>query len=216
VSASAHTADVELLERLRKGDENAFASLLDLYHTAMVRIALIYVHEREIAEEVVQETWIAVLEGLTNFERRSSLKTWIFSILANQAKTRAQREGRYVSMAVLDDPDTYLDEPTVNAERFLPPDHQRWPHHWASVPHSWDELPEDHFLSQETFDIIRHTIEGLPANQRAVIALRDIEGWDTQELCNVLGVTETNQRVLLHRARAAVRRALEQYFEQSR
>jgi RNA polymerase sigma-70 factor (ECF subfamily) len=214
VSASAQPADVELLERLRKGDENAFASLLDLYQSAMVRVALIYVRERETAEEVVQETWIAVLEGLENFEGRSSLKTWIFSILTNKAKTRAQREGRYVSMAVLDDPDVYLDEPTVDPGRFLPPDHPHWPHHWASIPHSWDELPEDHFLSQETFDVIRDTIEGLAANQRAVISLRDIEGWDTREICNVLGVTETNQRVLLHRARAAVRRALEQYFEQ--
>ncbi|MEP7287533.1 MAG: sigma-70 family RNA polymerase sigma factor [Chloroflexota bacterium] len=200
--------DVQLVERLRKGDENAFAWLLEMYQSLMVRIALMYVREREVAEEVVQETWLGVLRGLDRFEGRSSLKTWIFSILTNSAKTRAQREGRSIPFLLLetdDAPDS--DESTVEPERF-----SGETDHWAVHPDSWDDVPEALLLSQETQAVIHQAIQALAPNQRKVITLRDIEGWSSEEVCNVLEISETNQRVLLHRARAAVRGVLEQYL----
>lgn len=203
----------QLIAALRAGDESAFATLLNHYQSSMVRVAMMYVSDRAVAEDVTQETWLSVLRGLDGFEGRSSLKTWIFSILTNRAKTRAQREGRYVPLQ-WDDQDEAA-EPTVSPERFNPPDHPRWPNHWSdsAMPRSWDDIPEDRFLSLETQRIIREAIEALPLAQRQVITLRDVEGWPSEEICNVLGISETNQRVLLHRARAKVRRALEQYLE---
>ena len=168
-----------------------------------------YVQEREVAEEVVQETWLGVLHGLDRFEGRSSLKTWIFSILTNSAKTRAQREGRSIPFSQLetdDVPDS--DEPSVAPERFNPVSD-----HWAVHPDSRDDVPEMRLLSQETQDVIHRAIQALAPNQRKVITLRDIEGWSSDEVCNVLEISETNQRVLLHRARAAVRSVLEQYLD---
>lgn len=203
-----------LIAALRMGDESAFAALLTRYQSSMVRVAMIYVSDRAVAEDVTQETWLSVLRGLDGFEGRSSLKTWIFSILTNRAKTRALREGRYVPLQ-WDDQDE-AGEPTVAPERFNPPNHPRWPNHWtdSAMPHSWEDIPEDRFLSLETQQIIRQTIETLPMSQRQVITLHDIEGWPSEEICNILGISETNQRVLLHRARAKVRRALEQYLEE--
>lgn len=207
--------DRQLVQHLRDGDESAFELLLERYQASMVNIALMYVRERAVAEDVVQETWVGVLQGLSRFEGRSSLKTWIFSILVNRAKTRAQREGRYVPISELGNPDGESSEPSVNPERFNPDDHPKWPHHWTStaMPHSWDEIPEEHLLSQETRDVIRRAIESLPPNQREVITLRDVQEWASDEVCNVLGISETNQRVLLHRARSKVRQALEQYLQ---
>jgi RNA polymerase sigma-70 factor (ECF subfamily) len=199
--------DMQLIERLRRGDENAFAFLVEMYQKAMVRLALMYVHQREIAEDVVQETWISVLKGLDKFEGRSTLKTWIFSILVNRAKTRAQREGRSLPFSALENADTDADEPTVDPDRFSQAGN------WKTYPDSWDEIPEERLLSQETSTIIHQTIEQLPPNQRQVITLRDINGWSSEEVRNVLNVSETNQRVLLHRARATVRRALERYLD---
>jgi RNA polymerase sigma-70 factor, ECF subfamily len=202
--------EIDLVALLRAGDETAFTMLLEMYQNAMLRIAQVYVHDREVARDVVQETWIAVLQGIQRFESRSSLKTWIFSILVNRSKTRAQREGRYVPMADLVD----TDEPTVEPERFLPADHKN-KDHWVAHPMDWDTVPEDHLLSQETQRVVKDTIQGLSAHQREVITLRDVEGLSSEEVCNILQITETNQRVLLHRARAAVRRALEQYFDKA-
>jgi len=154
-----------------------------------------------------------VLQGLNRFEGRSSLKTWIFRILTNCAKTRARREGRSVPFSSLSEFSIDHPEPAVDPARFRGPD-QEWPGHWISFPHNWNEIPEERILSQETRACIQVAINALPPGQREVITLRDIEGWSSDETCDLLGVSEANQRVLLHRARSRVRRALEKYFEE--
>ena len=206
--------DPALLAALRNGDEAAFAHLLDRYGGPMLRIAMIYVPSRAIAEEVVQETWLGVLQGLSRFEQRSSLKTWIFRILTNRAKTRGERERRSVSFSALEDANTDVFEPAVAPERFLPPEHERWPGHWATRPQSWDNL-EQHLLAQETRAHIDAAIAALPANQRSVISLRDVEGLSADEVCGILDISEGNQRVLLHRARSKIRATLEQYLAEA-
>jgi RNA polymerase sigma-70 factor (ECF subfamily) len=199
----------ELIEALRSGDEQAFTALVRRHHPAMVRVALLYVRTRAVAEEVVQDTWIGVLRGIDRFEGRSSLKTWIFHILVNTARTRATREARTVPFSSYVDPSDGAVEPSVDPARFLPPDHPQWPGHWASPPADWRDLPEAHLLSTETLSVVRAAIDDLPAAQRQVITLRDLGGWDSREVCAVMGISEGNQRVLLHRARSKVRRVLE-------
>jgi RNA polymerase sigma-70 factor (ECF subfamily) len=213
VNALVLTDDVELLRALRDGDEAAFAALTKQYHSSLLRVAQIYVSSRAVAEEVVQETWIGVLNGLERFEGRSSLKTWIFRILTNIAKTRAHREGRTLPFSALQRPDV-VPEPAVEPERFRPPDDPASPGHWASPPQEWN-APEERLLGSEVRGVVALAIEELPPAQRAVISLRDVEGWPSGDVCNALGVTETNQRVLLHRARSKVRRALEEYFSEA-
>src|SRR5919202_1338148 len=203
--------DARLIEGLRAHDESAFEQLMREYNASLLRVAQIYVASRASAEDVVQETWLGVLNGIDRFEGRSSLKTWIFRILTNIAKTRGQREGRSVPFSALERPDA-VPEPAVEPERFLPPDHERWPGHWATKPEPW---PDERLLAVETREIVERAIEELPPAQRAVISLRDIEGWSSEEPCNALGVSETNQRVLLHRARSKVRRALEEYLSEA-
>ena len=205
--------DARIVRALRARDESTFERLMREYHAGLLRVAQIYVSSFAVAEEVVQETWIGVLNGIDRFEGRSSLKTWIFRILTNIAKTRAQREGRTIPFSALERPDV-VPEPAVDADRFLDAEHPRWPGHWAAPPQSWG--PEERLLAGETRAVVERAIEALPAAQRAVISLRDIEGWSSDEVCNALDVTETNQRVLLHRARSKVRRALEDYFTESR
>jgi RNA polymerase sigma-70 factor, ECF subfamily len=175
----------------------------------MLRVAMMYVSTRAVAEEVVQEAWLGVFKGLDRFECRSSLKTWIFRILTNTAKTRGEREGRSIPFSSLADDDQ--DEP-VDVDRFLGPDH-RWAGHWASAPRSPREVPEERLLAGEARARIAAAIETLPENQRAVITLRDVDGFDADEACEILGISEVNQRVLLHRARAKVRTALEEYLD---
>ena len=208
-----YAEDSRLVEALRSGNESAFVSLIDRYHTSMLRLAMIFVPSQALAEEVVQETWLGVIQGLDRFEGRSSLKTWIFRILTNRAKTRAQRERRTVSFSSLPEFTGELHEPAVESERFWGPDQER-PGQWVSFPRSWEEIPEERILSQETMTRIQESIDTLPPGQREVITLRDIEGCTSEEACNLLGVSEANQRVLLHRARCRVRRALERYFEE--
>jgi RNA polymerase sigma-70 factor (ECF subfamily) len=198
--------DADILAALRAGDEQAFTVLVKRHHASMVRIALLFVATRDVAEEVAQEAWLGVLQGLDRFEGRSSLKTWVFRILTNTAKTRGVREGRSMPFSSLGPPG---DEVSVDADMFFGPDHERWPGHWSSLPGAW---PEDRLLTQETRERLREAIDALPPNQRAVISLRDVEGWTSEEVCNALDLTETNQRVLLHRARARVRRALSEYL----
>lgn len=176
----------------------------------MMRVAAAYVRDRATAEEVVQETWLGVLRGLDKYEGRSSLKTWIFGILINQAKSRAQKEGRAIPFSALLDPA----EPAVGPERFLSADHPKWPRWWDGYPRNWDDILEDRLIARETRAVVDRAIENLPANQRLVIALRDVEGLTAKETCSVLDLSETNQRVLLHRARSRVRRELERYFDE--
>ncbi len=206
--------DAELVAALRQGDESAFAALFEKHHAALVRLAMMYVSDRGVAEEVAQETWLGVLQGLDRFEGRSALKTWIYTILINRAKTRGQREHRSIPFSALGDADS--DEPAVDPDRFVSSDSPQWANHWRIEPHSWDDVPESRVLTKETGERVRRAIEALPPNQRQVITLRDIDGFAAEEVCNILEISETNQRVLLHRARAKVRRALEKYFEESR
>lgn len=206
--AVAGSAEAQLLEALRAGDEAAFAQLVREYQPSLVRVARIYVSTQAAAEEVAAETWLAVLNGLDRFEGRSSLKTWIFRILTNIAKTRAQRDGRTLPFSALQDPGR-VPEAALDADRFLDPEHPRWPGHWAVRPEPW---PEDALVAAETQAVVAEAIEALPPAQRAVISLRDVEGWSSEEVRNALELSETNQRVLLHRARSKVRRALESYL----
>jgi RNA polymerase sigma-70 factor (ECF subfamily) len=198
--------EAALIARLRSGDESAFRALIEMYHAMLVRVARMYVSTQAVAEEVAQETWLAVLEGINRFEGRSSLKTWIFRILTNRAKTRGIREGRSMPFSSLEP-----DDPAVESERFHGADHA-WPGHWAAAPHGF---PEERLLAAETREVIENSIAALPPTQRAVISLRDIEGWSAEDVCNALTLSETNQRVLLHRARSGVRAALEQYLEET-
>jgi len=203
--------EITLLNLLRQRDEMAFTQLVEQYHSSLVRLAHIYVQDTTIAEEMAQETWLAVLHGLDRFEGRSSLKTWIFTILTNKAKTRSQRENRTLSYADLEE--SVEAEPTVDPKRFKDLSTDKNPGHWAAPPDSWSSIPEDRFLSEETMNLIRETIDGLPENQRLVITLHDRDELSAQEICNILGISETNQRVLLHRARARVRHTLEDYLQ---
>ena len=200
--------DEQLVAALRAGDEEAFRTVVREWHSSMLRVAQIFVPTRSLAEEVVQETWLRVLGALDRFEGRSSLKTWVFRILVNTAKTRAQREGRVVPFSSLHDP-TRIPEAAVEPERFLPDDHDRHPGGWSAPPRA---LPEERLVASETREVIAAAVEKLPANQRAVISLRDVEGWSADEVRNALDLSEVNQRVLLHRARAKVRSALEDYL----
>lgn len=200
--------EANLIAGLRARDEEAFMRLVDLYGGPLLRLARTFVRDRAVAEEVVQEAWLGVLRGIDRFEGRSSLKTWLYRILTNTAKTRGVRESRSVPFSALGGDD---DGPTVDPDRFQGPDGQH-PGGWRSFPVSWDAVPEQRLLGDETQEVIRRTIEALPESQRIVISLRDIEGWSSEEVRNVLDLSETNQRVLLHRARAKVRRALEEYL----
>jgi RNA polymerase sigma-70 factor (ECF subfamily) len=209
---AASQEDLALVEALRAGDEGAFVALVGRYGAVMLRVARLYVSSRAVAEEVVQETWLGVLTGIGRFEGRASFKTWLFRILTNTAKTRSQREGRSVPFSSLVTAELETGEPSVDPDRFLPHG-ERWASHWASTPRRFDELPEGRLLSAETFGVAQRAIEQLPEAQRAVITMRDVAGFSSEDVCDALELSEGNQRVLLHRARAKVRRALEQYFE---
>jgi RNA polymerase sigma-70 factor, ECF subfamily len=198
--------DALLVEGLRAGDEAAFAAVMRMYGRGMLRVAEMYVSSRAVAEDVVQEAWVGVLRGIGRFEGRSSLKTWLYRIVANTAKTRGVRESRSVPFSSLGDDG---DEGTVDADRFLGSG-ERFPGHWAVPPQAW--APEGRLLADETLDVVERAIEKLPPAQRAVITMRDVQGFTSEEVCNALDLTETNQRVLLHRARAKVRSALEEYM----
>lgn len=203
-------SDDAIVDALLAGDEDAFAGLVDLYGASMLRVARMHVRDRAVAEEVVQETWLAVLQGIERFERRSSLKTWLFTILTNRAKTRGEREGRGVPFSALVATDVASGEPAVDPDRFLGLDDRHWPYHWASPPRSW---PEDEFLTSETLGVIADAISTLPDTQREVIRLRDVEGWSAEEVVESLEISDANQRVLLHRARSRVRAELERYLD---
>jgi RNA polymerase sigma-70 factor, ECF subfamily len=203
---AAASDETALLQRLLAGDEAAFTSLVDRYHGALLRLAQAFVSSRSVAEEVVQETWLGVINGLSGFEARSALKTWIFRILINRARTKATRESRSVPFSALDaggDP-----EPAVDPARFTSAGK------WAEPPRPWeDTTPEKLLLQAEARAYIERAIDQLPATQRTVVILRDVEGCDSSEVCHILEISETNARVLLHRARAKLRRKLEVYLD---
>lgn len=202
--------DLDLVARLRLRDESAFRELISRYHLALLRMARQFVSTQQAAEDVAQETWLAVLQGIDRFEGRSSLKTWIFRIMMNRARTRATREGRSIPFAAFA-ADAEGEEAAVGPEFFI--DSGRNAGHWAAMPGSWERLPEEQLLDGETRARIQQAIDALPPGQRAVITLRDVEGWSSADVCNILDISETNQRVLLHRARSRVRRELTVWLE---
>jgi RNA polymerase sigma-70 factor (ECF subfamily) len=196
------------LEALRAGDEAAFQSLIQRYHGPMLRLAMNYVGDRGVAEDVVQESWLTCLRSLDRFEGRSSLKTWLFGILVNVARARRRKESRILPFASFfrrDDSDSQ--RPTVDQSRFGSDGM------WSTGPHSWDNFPESKVLGDETLQHVRSAIDALPPKQREVILLRDVAGFDATEVSSLLGISASNERVRLHRARAAVRQKLEDYLK---
>lgn len=212
VAPNAASDDGSVVDALRRGDDGAFARLVDLYHASLRRVAHLYIADRAVADEVVQDTWLGVIQGIWAFEGRSSLKTWIFRILINRAKTRAAREGRAGQFARFD-AQVDVAEAAVTPGRFWPADHPTEPNHWIYPPPDLGSSPEGRLLATEARAQLQSAIEALPENQRLVLILRDVEGCSTEEVCNALGFQETNARVLLHRARARVRTALEPYLK---
>jgi RNA polymerase sigma-70 factor, ECF subfamily len=209
VESPARCDESELIARLRDGDEGAFESLVADLYPAMLAVARGYVRSRAVAEEVVQESWLGVLKGLDRFEGRSSLRTWVLKIVANVARTRAVREARSVPLSAFEDESG---EPAVDPARFRGPD-DAFPGHWRSAPTDWRRLPEERLTSLETLAVVQEAIEQLPEAQRLVITMRDVAGVDSDEVCDALGISAGNQRVLLHRARARVREALERHLD---
>jgi RNA polymerase sigma-70 factor (ECF subfamily) len=192
-----------LVSRLKAGDEEAFRELLARHHSHLLRFARTFVKSPATAEEVVQETWLAVLKSLDGFAARSSLKSWIYAIVANRARTRAVRDGRMVLFSEASS-DRDSDEPAVDPSRFNAAGY------WDQPPRPWDDLtPERLASSTQIRERLTTALEALPESQRAVVVLRDVEGCSSDEACNILGISETNQRVLLHRGRSRLRRLLE-------
>lgn len=199
------SVDLKILARLRAGDGSALRELVRRYHASLLRLALAFLPNQALAEEAVQDTWTAVLDGLASFEGRSSLKTWIFRILANRAKTRMVREARSVPFSALAGAES--DEVAVDPARFASDGH------WAESPRSFsNESPEKQLIDKEAMSCLESALRQLPLNQRTVVTLRDVQGLDSDEVCNILGIRETNQRVLLHRGRSKLRRALEEHL----
>ena len=188
-------ADAALLARLRDGDEQAFTDLVGRYHSSMLRLAMSFVSSQAVAEEVVQDTWLAVLRGLGRFEERSSLRTWLFSILVNRARSTGEREARTVPVADAG--------PVVDASRFGPNGS------WTLPPEDWAEAAENRIDAAKLSGLLRGCLNGLPGRQRDVVLLRDVEGMSSAEVCQVLAISEANQRVLLHRGRSKLRQVLE-------
>jgi RNA polymerase sigma-70 factor, ECF subfamily len=213
--ARARVDEAELVAGLRRRDEAAFVAVVTAYHQTLLRIARLHVSSMSVAEEVVQETWLAVMKGIDRFDGRSSLKTWCVRILVNHAVSRGRREGRIVPFSALAAADASpAGSPSVSADRFHDFDHPVAPYLWSTPPRDW---PEDSLLVSEVRQLVADKVAALPAAQRTVISLRDIEGWAASETCDALGISDANQRVLLHRARATIRSALEGYLtEESR
>jgi len=199
--------DEQVIARLRAGDEQVFEALVARHYATMMAVARTYVRSRAVAEEVVQETWLGVLQGLDRFEGRSSLKTWMIAILVNKAKTRGLREGRSVPFSALEG-----DERAVSPERFRGPG-ETYPGHWRASPSSWSAGPDVVTQDRETLRVALRAISELPPVQQSVIRMRDLEGSSSEDVCSVLDISAANQRVLLHRARSRVRAALEGHLD---
>ncbi len=209
-TVGATVDDQRIVAGLRAGDEAVFAELVNRYNGSLVRVAMRYVPSRAVAEEVVQDTWIGVIEGIDRFEGRSTLKTWLYKILIYRARARGERERRTTPMSALADDDS---APSVPTERFRGSD-ALWAGHWATPPRRWDGDAEGRLLAGEARSVIDAAIAEMPLAQREVITMRDLSQFSSSQVCDLLGVTEANQRVLLHRARSRVRAALENYLDE--
>jgi RNA polymerase sigma-70 factor (ECF subfamily) len=203
-----------LIERLRARDEAAFTELVQRYYGYLIPLADFYVSNRAVAEEVVQEAWLAVINGIDRFEHRSSFKTWISRIVMNLARTRGVRESRMVSFSEFAEKEAESSETVVDPLRFRAASDE-YPDHWSVAPRPWNVDPEKQFLAGETMAVLDRAIESLPEAQRLVLVMRDVNGSTPEEVCNILAISETNQRVLLHRARSRVRGILENHFSTS-
>lgn len=205
-----------LVRRLRDRDEAAFVEAIKELGPTLLRVARLYVRNDQVAEEVVQDAWIKVLESLDRFEERSSFKTWVLTILVHTALRRGQQEARSSPLsAILGNSDPTLGDDQLDLDRFFSGDHPRWPHCWATVVPRLDQLPEEQLLSAETMKVVIAAIADTPDTQAAVLVLHDIEGWPSDEICRALELTDGNRRLLLHRARNRIRAALELYFDES-
>ena len=203
--------EARIVAALRAGDEAVFADVVSRYTPAMLRVARSFGLEMNAAEDAVQEAWVRVLKALEKFEGRSSFQTWLFTILGNCSRHRASAELKAVPMPSLGEEDA---GPTVDESRFFPADHPRWAGMWSTLVDAWEAIPDERLLAGEARERIAAAVDSLPERYGAVFYLRDVEGWASDEVCAILDLTPENQRVLLHRARARVRAALEEYFEQ--
>lgn len=200
--------EAQLVEKLRRGEESAFQRLIELHHAGLSRVARLYVPDAAV-DDVVQETWIGVIRGIERFEQRSSVKTWIYRILINQARKRGPKEKRAIPFSAAGPAGE--SEPPVSPDRLVHPLLGR--NYWPAAPPAWDTEPENRALASELRGVVSRSIAALPPAQREVITLRDVEGWASEEVCDTLGISGVNQRVLLHRARTTVRKELEEYFD---
>jgi RNA polymerase sigma-70 factor (ECF subfamily) len=204
----------KLIERLRAREEAAFVEAVERYYGYLLPLANFFVSNRAVAEEVVQEAWLAVLKGIDRFEERSSFKTWISRIVMNLARSRGVRESRMAAFPEFANHEAERPEAAVDPERFRTTIDE-YPDHWSLAPRAWNSDPEKLLLTAETMAILDRAIECLPEAQRLVLTMRDVNGWTADEVCNALEISETNQRVLLHRARSKVRGILEGYYSNS-
>lgn len=202
------SAEAGMIAALRLGDEAAFRRLVGIHHAGLRRVAALYVPSSAV-EDVVQETWVGVIRGIDGFQGRSSVKTWIYRILVNQARKRGPRERRTIPFSAAGPFGDH--QPVVPLDRLVHP--ELGVGYWPEAPPQWHTDPEDRAMAAEMRDVISQAIGGLSGAQREVIVLRDVEGWDSEEVCDLLGISAVNQRVLLHRARTTVRAALEVYFD---
>ena len=213
---SLESEESALLDALRRGDEDAFAQLVRKHHASLRRVARLFVANPAIADEVVQDTWLGVIRGIWAFEGRSSLRTWILRILVNRARTRAVRERRASGLIdVLSSEGDVEAEPTSGSPHLFPADGS-FPPGRGVQPQAPDPTPEHSVLTKELRQRLSTVVDALPPNLRIVLWLRDVEGWSASEVCNALTIQETNQRVLLHRARLRARAALGTYLEEMR
>lgn len=200
--------DKAFVERLRGGDEDAFSELIDRLHQPMVRLAAVFVSDEGAAEEIVQETWIAVINGIDNFEARSSIKTWVFAILTNKARKRGKRDARIKNWSSIFEA-SIDEEATPLAERFDTRGH------WARPPMAWAMGADERMMKDDLLKVVKSAIESLPDSQRAVVRLRDVEGLAAAEACEILDISDGNQRVLLHRGRVKIREEVERHLEKA-
>lgn len=206
---SAGASDAPTVAALRAGDERTFRELFERSYPMMKRVARGYVASEAVADEIVQDTWVAIVTGIDRFEGRSALSTWMFSILTHQAKTHSARERRSLPLSSVTPADA--ERPAVDPDRFQKDD-EAWPGHWATPPRPW-EKPDRRLLSLEARERLRQALAQLPDRQRLIVGLRDVDGHSSEEVCALLGISQENQRVLLHRGRSRLRAVLEEYFE---